>query len=123
MTEQLQDTLALELDSIIFEIRSRAEAHGDNLIGKGEVYAVLRARAMLMTSCKVNLTDIFIAGFMAYLEDAVRFNFIGVDDININKLTDILVTEAAKIERSTEYGAARLLQADSRKEEEGENRE
>lgn len=121
MTEQLQDVLALELDTIIFELRSRAEQHGDNLIGKGEIYNVLRARAVLMTSCKVNLADIFVSGLMTYLEDIVRFNFVGIDDININKLEDILVTETAKIERSTEYGAARLLQADSRKEEEGED--
>lgn len=121
MMGQLQDVLALELDTIIFELRSRAEAHGDNLIGKGEVYTVLRARAALMTSCKVNLADIFVAGLMAYLEDIVRFNFIGVDDININRLTDILMNEIEKVERSTEYGAARLVQANSREEEEGQN--
>lgn len=72
-----------------------------------------------MLSCKVNLSDIFVAGLMRHLEDIVRFNFVGVEDININKLEAVLMDETEVIERSTLYGAARSIQENSSEKEEG----
>ena len=107
---ELTDILTNEVSFVISTLRSRAESHGDNLITKSEIYHVLRGRCDLMLSCRVNISDIFIAGLMRYLEDVVRFNFIGVEDININNLERIIFDGVKQIERSTLYGAARLLQ-------------
>ena len=107
-----------EVSFVISTLRSRAESHNDNIITKSEVYGVLRGRCDLMLSCRINLSDIFIAGLMRHLEDAVRFNFIGVEDININHLEDILVKASKEIERSTDYGPTRFLQEGNGESEE-----
>lgn len=107
---ELTDILENEVSFVISTLRSRAESHGDNIITKSEIYHVLRGRCDLMLFCRVNLSDIFIAGLMRYLEDVVRFNFIGVEDININTLERIIFDGTEQIERSTLYGTARPLQ-------------
>ena len=70
-----------------------------------------------MLSCKINLSDIFVAGLMSFIEDKVRFAFIGIEDININKLEDVIIEASKEIERSTKYGSARTLPGDSGEKE------
>lgn len=110
-SKKLSEILSSEVNYILETLQKRANEHQDNLLDKGEVYTVLRERSLLMTSTRVNLADIFISGLMGFLEDAVRFKFVGKETVHVIAVEEAIRAAEQIIERSAFYGGERLLQA------------
>lgn len=123
--ESFSTILSSEVNYILGMLQKRARDHEDNLLDKGEVYTVLRERSLLMTSTRVNLADIFISGLMGFLEDAVRFKFVGKETVHVIAVEEAIRAAEQIIERSIFYGGERLLQASCGEGQQGQegNRE
>lgn len=108
-SKKLSEILSSEVNYILETLQKRANEHKDNLLDKGEVYTVLRERSLLMTSTRVNFADIFVSGLMTFLEDAVRFEFVGMETVNVIAVEEAIMAAIRVIERGVSYGGERFL--------------